>query len=392
MGSPAENTLELSDEEFDKLNFDELVKEREQEVKQEVESKEGSSEEETPEDGKESAENEDTEDASEEETSEEVQQEEDEESSEVKKTTEAEEEDLSETDKKDEELDKKENESTEEDTSDKVEPTTINFEDEYNKLIAPFKANGKDIQVNNVDDAITLMQMGANYNKKMAGLKPNLKLIKMLQNNDLLDEDKLNYLIDISKKNPDAIQKLIKDSGIDPFDVEEEAKKEYKPNTYTVNDKEVELDSILDEIKDTESFNTTLDIVSNKLDNESRSIILEQPGIIKTINDHVQSGIYQQINTVIESERMLGRLAGVSDLQAYRTIGEKIQAAGGFTQAGPSDNQSNKTVKKTIDPKLRNRKKAASSTKASATKKVADYDPLSMSDEEFNKLAANNLI
>ena len=38
------------------------------------------------------------------------------------------------------------------------------------KLFAPFKANGKDIKVDSVEEAIALMQMGANYSKKMAGL------------------------------------------------------------------------------------------------------------------------------------------------------------------------------------------------------------------------------
>src|SRR5690606_38757650 len=88
------------------------------------------------------------------------------------------------------------------------------------KLFAPFKANGKEMVVDNVDDAVALMQMGANYNKKMAALKPNLKLLKLLENNNLLSEEKIGFLIDLDKKNPAAIGKLLKDSGIDPLDVD----------------------------------------------------------------------------------------------------------------------------------------------------------------------------
>ena len=58
----------------------------------------------------------------------------------------------------------------------------LDYKAEYEKLLKPFKANGRDIQVGSVDDAIALMQMGANYNKKMAALKPNMKLLKMLEN------------------------------------------------------------------------------------------------------------------------------------------------------------------------------------------------------------------
>ena len=64
---------------------------------------------------------------------------------------------------------------------------TIDYKAEYERLTQSFKANGKEIAVANVDEAISLMQMGANYNKKMAALKPNLKLLKLLENNKLLD-------------------------------------------------------------------------------------------------------------------------------------------------------------------------------------------------------------
>ena len=95
-----------------------------------------------------------------------------------------------------------------------AEAAEPDYKAEYLRLLAPFKANGKEIAVSTVDDAISLMQMGANYNKKMAGLKPSLKMLKLLENSGLLSEEKISYLIDLEKKNPAAINKLIKDSGI----------------------------------------------------------------------------------------------------------------------------------------------------------------------------------
>ena len=82
----------------------------------------------------------------------------------------------------------------------------------FDKVTAPFKANGRQMQIEDADDVIRLMQMGANYNKKMAGLKPALKMVKMLERNKLLDEDRLNFLIDLDKKDPTAIAKFLKDS------------------------------------------------------------------------------------------------------------------------------------------------------------------------------------
>ena len=92
-----------------------------------------------------------------------------------------------------------------------AETTDPDYKAEYQRLLAPFKANGKDIQVTSVDEALTLMQMGANYNKKMAALKPNLKVLKLLDTHGLLDENELNFLIDLKEKNPKAIMKLVKD-------------------------------------------------------------------------------------------------------------------------------------------------------------------------------------
>jgi hypothetical protein len=283
-----------------------------------------------------------------------------------------------------------------EDLSDKeaelsAEKTKVDYKNEYQKLLAPFKANGKEMQVDNVDDARTLMQMGANYNKKMAALKPNLKIVKMLEKHNLLDEEKLSFLIDLSKQNPDAINKLIKDSGVDPLDLDTEQASNYRPNSYTVNDKEVELDSILDEIRDTEAFNTTANIIGTKWDERSKQVLVDNPGLIKIINDHVEVGIFDKISAVVERERMLGRLNGLSDIEAYKHVGDAINAQGGFQSISKPTNVK---ATNTVDPSLNKRKKAASSTKSTKTSTKVDdnFNPLSMSDEEFEKIASSKFI
>lgn len=290
----------------------------------------------------------------------------------------------------------KESKESKEEEKEPKSSDDIDYKAEYLKLLAPFRANNKDMQVDSVDDARTLMQMGANYNKKMAALKPNLKLIKMLDNNDLLDENKLSYLIDLDKKNPDAIAKLIKESGIDPMDIDTEEDSKYKSGTYTVNDKEVELDVVLEEIKDTPSFNQTIDIIGNKWDEKSKQILLENPEVIKIINDHVAAGVYDQINAVVERERMLGKLPGLSDIEAYKEVGDALNAQGGFTSKSESSTPTpiSKPRSKKADSKLRSRKKAAGFTKATPSKKGKgeDFNPLSLSDEEFEKIAGSKYI
>ena len=273
---------------------------------------------------------------------------------------------------------------------------TVDYQAEYQKLLAPFKANGREITIKSVDDAVALMQMGANYNKKMAALKPNLKLLKLLENNGLLDAQKLSYLIDLEKKDPKAITKLVKDSGMDPLDLSFDEESAYKPTVQTVDDRELELDAVLDELQGTESYNRTLKIVSQEWDGKSKQVIADTPQLLKVINSHVQSGIYDLISNEIESERTFGRLQGLSDLEAYRQVGDRLNEVGAFNHL-VQQNPRQQTPKQPVivppkpkmgnDDKLREKRRAASATQAASPSKAqTEFNPLSLSDDEFAKL------
>lgn len=280
------------------------------------------------------------------------------------------------------------------DKKDEVKETPpVDFEANWKELTKPFKANGREMQIDSVEDARALMQMGANYNKKMAALKPNLKMMKLLENNGLLSEEKISFYIDLEKKNPDAIGKLIKDSGIDPLDLNADKASGYKPNTYTVDDREMELDSVLESLQDSPAYTQTLDVVSNKWDSASKQVIAKTPALLQVINTHIESGIYDIINKEVEREKVLGRLTGLSDIEAYRQVGDAIQARGGFAHLGRKDEDSKpKPVvvvpkpKQDDDDKLKDKKRAASSTRPAAPgPKAGDFNPLALSDEEFSK-------
>ena len=264
----------------------------------------------------------------------------------------------------------------------------LDYKSEYEKLLSTFRANGKDMKIDSVDDARKLMSMGANYNKKMAALKPNLTLMKMLQNNDLLDESKLSYLIDLDKKDPAAIAKLVQDSKYDPLESEqnESAADSYQPNTYTVGGNEVELDTVLLEIKDTSGFNATMDIVGTKWDEDSKRAIYADPSIVRVMNEHVESGVYDKVNAVVEKQRMLGQLDGLSDIEAYQRVGYQMREQGAFNQAQPAKAKplaKPLSKAKVPNPKIKDKKRAASATRSSTGSKKASFDPLKMSDEEF---------
>lgn len=290
---------------------------------------------------------------------------------------------------------KEENEETDPAEKD-AEPEALTAESQLAELFAPFKANGKDIKIESIDEARTLMQMGANYAKKMTALKPNLKVLKMLENNNLLDEGKLSHLIDISKKNPEAIAKLLSDSGVDPMNVDLSIADEYKPGTYTVDDNDMAFDDVMERIKSTPAYSRTVDVIANKWDDSSKKILLEEPAVIEIINSHIASGVYDQIMTVVDKERMLGRMTGLSDIAAYKAAGEKLFGSKQPEQEAPVNVPKQAVViKKAVvapveDPAVKARKQAAAPTKnALAPKPNSEFNPLALSDDEFMKLQQN---
>lgn len=266
--------------------------------------------------------------------------------------------------------------------------------DALKEVLAPLKANGKVITIGSVEELRNLAQMGLNYTKKMQGLAPNLKLMKMLDNNGLLDEAKLARLIDLDKKRPEAIAHLVKESGIDPLDLDTESAAGYKPNTYTVSTKEMALDTVLQDLEGSEGFRTTIDVVANKWDEASKQEVLDNPNILRDINAHVEAGIYQMVADEVYRQRALGYLNGMGDLAAYKQVGDGMYRAGVFTPANARQQPAVQPTQVHAHGQPRadteQKKRAAALTKGTVRKaKKPSFSPLEMSDEEFAKI--NNL-
>jgi len=267
------------------------------------------------------------------------------------------------------------------------ETDTFNYENAYNQVTAPFKANGAIMQVKSPEDIVRLMQMGAGAQKQMAKLKPNLKLIKMLENNNLLDERRLNNLIDLSKNDSKAIAKLVKDSGVDPDDIDIENASTYQPNNYTVTDSEYELDQVLDSIKHTDTFDKTIDLLTSEWDDKSKTFVSENPNVIKVINDHMLNGVYDKVNAVMQQDKALGKLSGVSDVDAYKQIIDMLAKNGELIDGNQQEPvQANVTdIGDVGSVKRKQNRKAAAPTKQTNTSNNSKQDVsyLTLSDDEF---------
>lgn len=267
----------------------------------------------------------------------------------------------------------------------------VDHEAFYKQVTAAFKANGQDMQISDPADIVRLMQMGANYNKKMVGLKPSLKILKTLEKAGI-SEERLNYLIDLDKKDPAAIAKLIKDAGVDPEEIDLKQGDTYTAADHSANDTEMALDEVINEIKDSPHYPAVLQLVAKTWDAASKQLVVDSPQLLKTLHDHMANGVYGVISTELEKERMFGRLSGMSDLQAYEHVGDAIHARGGFNHLftqeqrpeAPANKDTANTDKAAAEKARKDKKRAAAPPKAAAPKGTdQDFNPLAMSDEEF---------
>ena len=291
--------------------------------------------------------------------------------------------------------------TTDAEDAEQAEDSAPDYKAVHDELFKPFRANGKDMQIDNVEDARRLMQMGANYNKKMADLKPNLKTLKLLENHGLLDDEKLSFLIDLNSGKPEAVAKFLSEKEIDPLQIDLEKESDYKPETYTVDDRAIDLDEVLDSIKDTDTYSKTVELVTNKWDGPSKQTVANHPQLLALINDHMASGIYDEINKEVDLERALGRLTGLSDIEAYRKVGDAIQARNGFAHlfkqepAPPASDASPAKpaeASKAVSSETKRKKRAASSTKGAGSPKPTEPNVLAMSDEEFAQVGLDKFL
>ncbi len=202
----------------------------------------------------------------------------------------------------------------------------INYKEFYERVTKPFKANGREIVVTNPDDLITLAQKGTDYVKKMTELKPLKRINKLLQDNGIAEDD-LAYLIDLKAKKPEAIAKLLKDSEVDLYQFVVEQGNDYKPVAPTYNEVNEELTNVLDDLeKNSSTFKQTIAVIGQQWDEHSRNFIAQNPNLVRIIDAQIANGAFAKIDTIMQYERAVGRLDGMTDLEAYVAIEKQLAA------------------------------------------------------------------
>lgn len=284
-----------------------------------------------------------------------------------------------------EDEDDPEEEEVEDDETETDEPGSDDTE-LLEEILAPLKHRGSEFKPKDVEEARRLMSMGLDYARKTKELKDQRKYLKMLDNHELLDESKLSFAIDLLKGDKDAIAQLVQNNGIDVMELEEG--KEYTPSNHAVSANEVELDDVIESIRSTESFADTMNIVNN-WDDSSKRELASKPQLLAVMNEHKSNGVYAMIDAEVQRERMIGGLAGLSDVEAYQAMGNKLFQQGRFGEAQPQAEAPapkkvvRKPKAKADDKQLQDKRRKANATQNKGRKpEKPSYDWWNMSDDE----------
>lgn len=284
--------------------------------------------------------------------------------------------------------------------------TAVGF---YQKITAPFKADGKDFSIRSPEDAIRLMQQGVNYSRRMQELKPMKALNRVLQDNGLADQNKLNFAIDLMKGDKAAITQLLKSHKIDPMDLDTEKDSGYQARNYAGNTQDNNFRDALDETIATPEGQALVAHIHKDWDAPSKGRLREDPSILGNLTQMKASGVYDKVVEELNYQKSMGYLAGVPFLQAFDMVGEAMKNAGVFNtpQQQPAANGS-PMAPLASQPQATSQEQpvASGARKASSAKKDAPNPHLSstppskqssnqqpaptnydkMSDEEFLKM------
>ena len=291
--------------------------------------------------------------------------------------------------KPDTKTDKESTEVKKDDSTKDTPPKDVDYEAVYKDIFKPFKANGKDITPRTVEDVVQLMQMGANYTKKMQLMAPLKKAAESLSRADIKEDD-LNFLIDVHKGDKEAIKKLLTKHNVDPMELDLDSTN-YVPKNNIVSDEDVEYSNILDDIRD--SLPKIQEIMTNTWDTKSKEALLKDPNLMRALHEEIAMGRFDNVQAQLEIEKTFGRYKGKSDVEAYIDLVTKLAAK---EQSNHQPDGTNKpTPKADVPTKPIPDKTKAAPIRTKATNQgstLTAKDIFSMSEDQFAKLSIRDLV
>lgn len=310
-------------------------------------------------------------------------------------------------DKKDGEVDPEPTPAKQDGEQDQEAPDLKAF---FDILTGPIQASGKTVQFKDPEELKALIQQGVHFTKNMQQIAPYRKTVMSLQNNGLMEGDRLNHMIDVSKGDKGAILRLLKEHNIDPMDLDPNAAATYQTGNHEVTDSAVQFRTILDDLQTSDTGMATIRTV-NSWDDASKDVLGNHPAILQDIHHQRETGVYDVITNEVERLQVLGKIApGTPFFTAYKHVGDQLHASGALDHllrkpavqqpvAQPAPAQAPVPAPQPAAPVARTtqvpKPRVSQNDKAKATQPARSGKPvsssnapnfLSMSDEEFEKV------
>ena len=275
-----------------------------------------------------------------------------------------------------------------------VETPAIDYKAEYEKIIGkPIKAGGKEIVITSMEEALQLSQMGVGFHGKMSKLAFAERIIETLRENDLLSEAKINELVDISKKNPEAIAALVQSAGLEPHQLIASGDAQpYTPGDHVLPEAQLQFRTSVENIRE-QGGTEFLAHVAQDWDVTSRAEVYKDPTALTMIYGHKQSGIYDKISSEVERRKLFDpSLANKPFINTYLAVGNEMNEKGLLvpqqSDPAPVATPVPVAVKAAVAPPTVVPNPAAAkaaSVRTTPTPATATPNFLTMSDEEFLK-------
>jgi hypothetical protein len=260
-----------------------------------------------------------------------------------------------------------------------------------------FKANGQDYEFTPeeiMNQFGTVFGKAMNYTQKMQAIAPYRKMISAIEE-EKIDESQLNLAIDALKGNKQAIKQLMEKHDLTPFDLDDEdnGSQPYQPNVYGKDVQQLEIEEVVRTISSDPEYRTTVSVVDDKWDRNSRAELAKNPKLILGLHNDIKTGIYEQVAPLAAKMKALDDNPR-SDIEYYMLAGEQLTRSNQLslnrkTKGLDAVSENNQKAQAAMQNSERatseaEKRRAASSTRSRSDRKaVIDY--LEDDDEAFDE-------
>ena len=255
------------------------------------------------------------------------------------------------------------------------------------------KASGVDRTVRDPEHLKTLVRIAFSANENNRKIKPYLKQLKSLEQAGVnLEDDNLNFLVDVMNGDKDAIKELImnrhkidEDTLQSWIDNEDESKAPYIAKDHVISDSRFQLEEILDGIKGNASYDNTVKFLGN-IDDDGKVLISENPELVNLLNTDMENGVFDKALDEAYFRMDRGLLPKQSILQSYIQVMQDEKFYNSLMGITPEVTNTEPNIASKQKKEVVNRKKRAS-TSGSSNSTTRQSRPTNTNTKDINKMS-----